>query len=43
MEETVILIYKNSDIAWVGHTDPCNELYKYQVLTTNTPICFQAL
>ena len=30
-------IYKYSDIAWVGHINPYNELYKYQVGSMDTP------
>ena len=30
-------IYKYSDIAWVGHINPYNELYKYQVWPKDTP------
>ena len=31
MEVEVIHIYHDSDIAWVGHIDPFNEIYEYQV------------
>ena len=30
-------IYKYSDIAWVGHINPYNEIYKYQVGPKDTP------
>ena len=30
-------IYKYSDIAWVGHINPYNEVYKYQVGPKDTP------
>ena len=32
-----IAIYKYSDIAFVGHINPYNELYKYQVGLKDTP------
>ena len=36
-------IYKYSDIAWVSHINPYNEVYKYQVGTKDIPGGRQAL